>query len=104
MLKLDIGYAYLWAMIPLKFDNPTRTFVLSKSKAHSISYSITMDLLVLEKCFVLAFLVRDILNDKFGLKDKFEILRMGFTSVSMYCVMECVIPTIFGRAPRSPRK
>ncbi len=81
-MKVYIGYAYLCATIPIRFDPGTKTLVFSNSRR----YSIAMGLMVLQRCAVVIFLVRDILNHKIGFQDKFDILQLAITLVSFFCI------------------
>ncbi len=80
-----IDYAHFWGTIQLKFDNRTKTLVLSNS-IHSVRNTITIGAMILERCALVIFLTRDILNHNFGFQDKFDILQMAFALCSFYCL------------------
>jgi hypothetical protein len=84
-VKVYVNFAYLWATTSLKFESRTKSLIVPKSRAHSIRHAITMGLTCAKIISILFFLVRDVRNGKFSLDDKFDIVYIGITTVSLYC-------------------
>ncbi len=85
-MKIYTEYAYLWAMIPFRFNSWNKNLVMSKSSAHSLRYVTTMGIILLSRFVVVVFLIRDILNHNLKLEDKFGTLHVGVILVSFYCI------------------
>jgi hypothetical protein len=84
-IKVYVDYSYFWATTWLKFDNRTKSLIVSKSRAHFIRHVITIGLICAKMTSVLFCLFRDVRNGKFSFDDKFDIVHIGITTVSLYC-------------------
>jgi hypothetical protein len=89
-MKLYVGYAFILAMSPIRFDNSNKTLVISNSTAYVIRHAITMFCMVSYRAAVIAFLLRDIMNHNIGLEDKFDILQIAITLISVYCLINYI--------------
>jgi hypothetical protein len=85
-MKLYVGYAYLLGMSPIRFDNLTKTLFISSSTVFVIRSGITMCIMVSHRVAVVVFILRDIMNHSIGFQDKFDIIRITITLISMYCL------------------
>jgi hypothetical protein len=84
-IQVYVDYAYFCATTSLKFDKGTKGIVVSKSRAHFIRHVLTMGLVFAEKVAVILSLGRDVRYGDFGFDDKFDILHIGITTITLYC-------------------